>query len=121
MVIILAFSSNKKSGVQTIIWANQKRRRQSNYPITTRGKFRQPTPSLGKYKQENHNFLFACTSTPFHSHLICAAIKKSFIFFFINLSLDITVMECLSRSFEVKTIPFQVPYLGPTVSMLSAS
>lgn len=27
---------------------------------------------------------------------------------------DITVMECLSRSFEVKTIPFQVPYLGPT-------
>ena len=42
-------------------------------------------------------------------------------FFFINLSLDITVMECLSRSFEVKTIPLQVPYLGPTVSVLSAS
>lgn len=26
---------------------------------------------------------------------------------------DITVMECLSRTFEVKTVPLQVPYLGP--------
>lgn len=26
---------------------------------------------------------------------------------------DIEVMECLSRTFEVKTVPLQVPYLGP--------
>ena len=30
---------------------------------------------------------------------------------------DITVMECLSRTFEVKTVPLQVPYLGPDVSI----
>ena len=37
---------------------------------------------------------------------------------FIFFPLDITVMECLSRTFEVKTIPLQVPYLGPDVSIL---
>ncbi|KAL9967910.1 hypothetical protein ACROYT_G026218 [Oculina patagonica] len=31
---------------------------------------------------------------------------------------DIKVMECLSRTFEVKTVPLQVPYLGPDVSEL---
>lgn len=28
-------------------------------------------------------------------------------------------MECLSRTFEVKTVPLQVPYLGPEVSLHS--
>ncbi|KAJ7355065.1 tRNA (adenine(58)-N(1))-methyltransferase catalytic subunit trmt61a [Desmophyllum pertusum] len=32
---------------------------------------------------------------------------------------DIKVMECLSRTFEVKTVPLQVPYLGPDVSEVS--
>ena len=30
---------------------------------------------------------------------------------------DITVMECLSRTFEVKTVALQVPHLGPDVSI----
>lgn len=28
-------------------------------------------------------------------------------------------MECLSRTFEVKTVPLQVPYLGPDVCLHS--
>ena len=27
-------------------------------------------------------------------------------------------MECLTRTFDVKTIPLQVPFLGPDVSLL---
>lgn len=36
-----------------------------------------------------------------------------------SFSADIKVMECLSRTFEVKTVPLQVPYLGPEVSLHS--
>ena len=30
---------------------------------------------------------------------------------------DIEVMECLSRTFEVRTVPLQVPFFGPEVSV----
>ena len=44
--------------------------------------------------------------------LLCIAFFISFMVF----STDIEVMECLSRTFDVKTVPLQVPYLGPDVS-----
>ena len=42
-----------------------------------------------------------------------------FIVFLWYFSADIKVMECLSRTFDVKTVPLQVPYLGPDVGLCS--
>ena len=50
-------------------------------------------------------------------HISCMFTKRFIAV--VRFLLDIKVMECLSRTFEVKTVPLQVPFLGPDVSIRS--
>lgn len=64
---------------------------------------------------KNTKFLFATTCMRYE--LFCCVLYHFYLLSYF--SADIKVMECLSRTFEVKTVPLQVPYLGPDVCLHS--